>query len=178
MSQPAAPGPSGGWLWGRWSAIGLAVAVVTGVLDQAHKWWMLLGYGMREGERVYVLPFLDILYLRNKGVSYSMLEMDSQRGQYLLSGFAVLVTIFMWIWLARAGTGRLMAWSLGLVMGGAIGNAIDRVLVGGVIDYVSLHAFGFYWYIFNIADVAIVAGVVGLLYDSFVPSRNTAQNGG
>lgn len=178
MSGQAAPEASRRWFWGRWSAIGFAVTLATAVLDQAHKWWMLLGFGMREGERVYILPFMDVLYLRNKGVSYSMLEMDSQTGQYMLSGFAVLVTIFMWIWLAREGTGRVMAWSLGLIMGGAIGNAIDRVLVGGVIDYVSLHAFGFYWYIFNIADVAIVAGVVGLLYDSFVPSRNTAQNGG
>ena len=69
-----------------------------------------------------------------------------------------------------------MAASLGLIIGGALGNAIDRLLLGGVADFFSLHAFGFYWYVFNIADVAIVAGVVGLLYDSFVPSRNGAAN--
>jgi signal peptidase II len=59
-----------------------------------------------------------------------------------------------------------MTWSLALIIGGALGNAIDRVLIGGVADFFSMHAFGFYWYVFNIADVAIVAGVVGLLYDS------------
>ena len=59
-----------------------------------------------------------------------------------------------------------MTWSLALIIGGALGNAIDRVMIGGVADFFSMHAFGFYWYVFNIADVAIVAGVVGLLYDS------------
>jgi signal peptidase II len=67
-----------------------------------------------------------------------------------------------------------MALSLGLIMGGALGNALDRVLIGGVADFFSLHAFGFYWYVFNIADVAIVAGVIGLLYDSLRSSRNPA----
>jgi signal peptidase II len=68
-----------------------------------------------------------------------------------------------------------MAWGIGLIIGGAIGNAIDRVLIGGVADFFSLHAFGFYWYVFNIADVAIVAGVAALLYESFVASRNDAS---
>lgn len=176
--EESGAGAVGGWLWGPWSRAGLGVTLATAIADQAHKWWMLLGFGMREGERFYVLPFMDVYYLRNKGVSYSMLEMDSARGQLVLSLFAVLTVLAMWIWLARAGTGKLMAWSLGLIMGGAIGNAIDRLLVGGVIDYVSLHAFGFYWYVFNIADVAIVAGVLGLLYESFVASRNAAANGG
>ena len=78
-------------------------------------------------------------------------------------------------WLARGVTTRLVAVSLGLVMGGAASNAIDRLVLGGVADFFSLHAFGFYWYVFNLADVAIVAGVIGLLYDSFVPSRNDAS---
>jgi signal peptidase II len=80
----------------------------------------------------------------------------------------------MWIWLCRAGESRLMAWGLALIIGGAIGNAIDRLWLGGVADFYSLHAFGFYWYVFNIADVAIVAGVVALLYDSFIASRKDA----
>jgi signal peptidase II len=67
-----------------------------------------------------------------------------------------------------------VAASLGLIMGGALSNAIDRILLGGVADFFSLHAFGYYWYVFNIADMAIVAGVVGLLYDSLAPSRNRA----
>ena len=69
----------------------------------------------------------------------------------------------------------MVAASLGLIMGGAASNAIDRLTLGGVADFFSLHALGFYWYVFNLADVAIVAGVIGLLYDSFGPSRNDAS---
>ena len=81
----------------------------------------------------------------------------------------------MAVWLARGVTERLVAASLGLIMGGAAGNAIDRLVLGGVADFFSLHAFGFYWYVFNVADAAIVAGVLGLLYNSFGSSRNGAS---
>lgn len=167
----------GGWLWGRWSHTALPVAVLTMAVDQAHKWWMLHIYDLPHKGRVAVTPFWDWVFVINKGVSYSLFSLDSMSGQIVLSSFAVLASLGMWIWLARAGTGRLMAWSLGLIIGGAIGNAIDRLHAGGVIDYVSLHAFGYYWYVFNIADVAIVAGVAGLLYDSFIASRNAAAKG-
>ncbi len=84
----------------------------------------------------------------------------------VLCGFSILASMALWVWLAKAGTSRLMAWSLGLIIGGAVGNAIDRAVLGGVLDYFQPHAFGLYWpTVFNIADVAIVAGVAGLLYD-------------
>jgi len=83
----------------------------------------------------------------------------------------------LWSDLARGVTTRLVATSLGLIMGGAASNAIDRLTLGGVADFFSLHAYGFYWYVFNIADVAIVAGVVGLIYDSLGPSRKDASKG-
>jgi len=66
---------------------------------------------------------------------------------------------------------RLLALSLGLIAGGAIGNAIDRAIYGAVADFISLHAYGFYWYVFNVADAAIVAGVAGLLYDTLFYSH-------
>jgi signal peptidase II len=103
-----------------------------------------------------------------------MLDQDSFAGQLVLAGFGLTATAALWVWLARGATGRLLAVSLGLIMGGAIGNAIDRLVLGGVADFFSLHAFGFYWYVFNIADVAIVAGVIGLLYDSVLASRKEA----
>jgi signal peptidase II len=103
-----------------------------------------------------------------------MFLQDSQEGQWLLAGFAALATLAMAVWLARGVTDKLVAVSLGLIMGGALSNAVDRLLIGGVADFFSLHAFGFYWYVFNIADMAIVAGVVGLLYDALAPSRNRA----
>ncbi len=160
------------WLWGPWSRLGLGVAVATLVLDQLTKWWMLVVYRIAEKGRVAAAPFLDLVYVKNTGISYGV-GADSI-AQETLAAFAVLAGVAMAVWLARAGSSGVMAVSLGLIIGGAVGNAIDRLHLGGVADFFSLHAFGFYWYVFNVADVAIVAGVAGLLYDSFWPSRKDA----
>lgn len=159
------------WLWGRWCGAGLIAALVTLTADQAHKFWTLYVYDLPAKGRVALTPFLDMVFVVNKGISYSLINQDSFGGQIALCVFALIAAAAMWVWMARSSTGRLMAVSLGLIIGGALGNAIDRVRIGGVADFFSLHAYGFYWYIFNIADVAIVAGVVGLLYDSFKSSR-------
>jgi signal peptidase II len=160
------------WLWGPWSRLGLGVALATLVLDQACKWWMLVVFGIEEKGRVAVMPFLDLVFVKNLGISYGVGA--GFVGQEALAVFAAVAAIAMAVWLARGGSGWVMAASLGLIIGGAIGNAIDRLHLGGVADFFSLHAFGFYWYVFNIADAAIVAGVIGLLYDSFWPSRKDA----
>ncbi len=163
-----------GWLWGPHSWLGLTIALAALVLDQASKWWMLDVYRIAERGRIAVTPFLDFVYVRNIGISYSLFDQDSYQGQLMLAAFGGLASLALWVWLARGAANRLMAASLGLIMGGALGNAIDRVRLGGVADFFSLHALGYYWYVFNIADVAIVAGVVGLLYDSFLASRKDA----
>ena len=165
---------SQGWFWGRYAPLGAAVALTTLVLDQANKLWMLLIFGIEGRGRVEVTPFLDFVYVLNTGVSYSMFDSSSYSWQLGLAAFALTASVGMWIWLCKAGESRLMAWGLALIIGGALGNAIDRLWLGGVADFYSLHAFGFYWYVFNIADVAIVAGVVALLYDSFIASRKDA----
>ena len=165
-------GPLSRWLWGPLSRLGLGIALAVLVLDQAHKWWMLVIYRIQDKGRVPFGPFLDLVYVKNLGISYGL--GSGQIGQPLLAAFAVLAAVAMAVWLARGATSGLMAASLGLIIGGAVANAIDRVHLGGVADFFSLHAFGFYWYVFNIADVAIVAGVAGLLYDSFGPSRKDA----
>jgi signal peptidase II len=159
------------WLWGPWSRYGLSVALVTFVLDQVHKWWMILGYGIEAKGRVVITPFLDLVYVLNRGVSYGMFTQGSQSGQIVLALFALVASVGLATWLARGIDNKILAASAGLIIGGALGNGLDRLLLGGVADFFSLHAFGFYWYVFNIADVAIVAGVAGLLYDSFVSSR-------
>jgi signal peptidase II len=135
---------------------------------------MLEIYGIAERGRVTVTPFLDLVFVKNIGISYSLFDQDSYAGQIMLAAFGVVASLGGWVWIARAGSNRLMAVSLGLIIGGALGNANDRVVRGGVADFLSLHAVGFYWYVFNIADVAIVAGVIGLLYDSYLGSRNDA----
>jgi signal peptidase II len=162
------------WLWGPFSALGLLTAAAVVGIDQAHKWWMLGVYQIQNRGRVPVLPFLDLVYVKNLGVSYGLFLQDGHIGQWLLAGFAAVAAVAMAVWLARGISSRLLAASIGLIIGGAISNAVDRLSLGGVADFFSLHALGFYWYVFNIADIAIVAGVLGLLYDSVRPSRNNA----
>ncbi|MEZ5817987.1 MAG: signal peptidase II [Hyphomicrobiaceae bacterium] len=160
------------WAWGPGSRLGLWMIGLTFIVDQAHKWWMINVTKLPLGQRVYVTPFLDLVYVVNKGVSYGLLH---GTGPWLLTGFAILVSAVLWFWLSQPSSSRVMAVSLGMIIGGALANAVDRLHLGGVADFFSLHAFGFYWYVFNIADVAIVAGVIGLLYDSFWTSRNDAS---
>lgn len=164
------------WLWGRWSRLGLGIALATLIADQAHKWWMLEVYRIQDRGRVTITPFLDLVYVKNLGISYGLLASHGELTQWLLAGFAAAAAIGLAWWLAMGASGRLWAISLGLLIGGAVGNAIDRLRLGGVADFFSLHAYGFYWYVFNIADLAIVAGVIGLLYDSVKTSRNDASN--
>ncbi len=164
------------WLWGRYSRLGLGVALATLVLDQANKWWMIEVYDIAAKGRVAVTPFLDFVFVKNTGISYSLFDQSSMAWQAALATFAALASAALWVWLSRSARTAIMAVSLGLIIGGAVGNGIDRLRLGGVADFYSLHAFGFYWYVFNIADVAIVAGVLGLLYDSLWASRNDAAN--
>lgn len=164
-----------GWLWGPLSPLGLSVALVTLVIDQVHKWWMLAVYRIEEKGRVSMLPFLDFVYVKNLGISYGL--GSGIIGQGALAAFALAAALALAVWLARGEMNRVMAVSVGLIIGGAVGNAIDRLHLGGVADFFLLHAYGWSWYVFNIADAAIVAGVAGLLYDSLRPSRNRAANG-
>lgn len=158
--------PTRNLFWSRSAPLALAVIAATMVIDQLHKWWMLSVFEIEAKGRVVVTPFLDLVYVKNIGVSYSLFNQESMSGQYLLVAFAALASIGLWIWLNWSRGSQFMALSLGLIIGGALGNAIDRLRLGGVADFFSLHAYGFHWYVFNIADVAIVAGVIGLLYES------------
>jgi signal peptidase II len=152
---------------------GLAVAALTCMLDQASKLYLvfvldLANHPLRLG------PFLDFVLTRNTGISYGLFQTEGLLGQWLLLGFKAIAVVLLWIWLARSRS-RLTALSLGLIIGGAIGNAIDRLAYGWVADFVFFHVSGanwrFNWYVFNLADVAIFAGVVGLLYESLVGER-------
>jgi len=161
----------------RYLTLGLGLGAATAVLDQASKYWLVHRSGLGEtGGRMALAPFVDLVYLRNPGISYSMFELKGSAGQVILTAIAVIVSVGIVLWLTRAAN-RLTAIALGLVLGGASGNAIDRPLMGGVVDFVSLHAGGFYWYVFNLADVAIVVGAAMLLYESLLGSRKSATDG-
>jgi len=162
------------WFWGPYCALGLTVAAVTCLLDQANKIWFIKGLDLPNQGEVPVLPFLSLKFTLNTGISYSLFDMPAYEWQLTLATVAVLASLALWAWLAQTATNRLMAICLGLIIGGAIGNAIDRVYLQGVADFYKLHWGDWSWYIFNIADVAIVAGVIGLLYDLYLTSRNDA----
>jgi signal peptidase II len=161
-------------LWSPQAPLGLAVAAIVGVLDQASKLWLIFGYGLADRGTVRVLPFIDFVLVWNQGISYGLLQQETAFGRGLLLVLTGTAIAVLWIWLVRAPS-RLMTLSLGLVIGGAAGNAIDRLHWPGVMDFVLFHIttadFRFSWYVFNLADAAIVAGVAGLLYESLVGSR-------
>jgi signal peptidase II len=150
--------------------LGVGAALVALALDQASKWWIIEIYNLPERGRVAVTPFFDLVMLWNPGISYGLFAQDTELGRSLLIAFALVTALVLIAWIARTHD-RLLALSLGLIVGGAIGNAIDRAVYGAVADFISLHAYGFYWYVFNVADAAIVAGVVGLLYDTLFTSH-------
>lgn len=162
------------WFWGPFAALGLTVAAITFVIDQANKWWVINVMDLPNRGDVPVLPFLTLKFTLNTGISYSLFDIPTYEWQLTLAALAIIASLALWIWLATSATTKLVAVSLGLIIGGAVGNALDRVLLQGVADFYKLHAFGYSWYIFNIADVAIVAGVAGLLYDLYLTSRNDA----
>lgn len=163
------------WLWGPYSPLGLAVALLTLLADQGNKAWMLYVYDIGAKQPVTLTPFFDLVLVWNKGISYGLLPQESAAGRWGLIAFAAVASIALIVWLARMTT-PLVAVAIGLIIGGAVGNAIDRAVYGAVADFYAFHAFGFEWYVFNIADVAIVAGVIGLLYDSLFGGHKKARN--
>jgi len=169
LADAAHEKPGDAYLWGPLTALGLTMAALTCLIDQASKFWLLLDFDLASRARVALTPFLDLVLTWNTGISYGLFPQEGPVGQWALLGFKIAAVIFLWVWLARAPS-RLTAAALGLIIGGAIGNAVDRLHWPGVMDFVLFHietaAWSFRWYVFNLADVAIVAGVLGLLYES------------
>jgi len=161
----------GSFVWGPLTRFALAVAAATTVVDQAAKLWLLFGLDLPARGIVRLTPFLDLVLTWNTGISYGLFRQQGPFGQGALLALKAVAVILLWIWLARTSS-RLAALSLGLIIGGAIGNAIDRLAYGAVADFVLFHVttatFSFNWYVFNLADVAIVAGVIGLLFETLI----------
>jgi len=150
---------------------GLIAAVVTLVADQVSKLWLLDVFDLANRGTVRLTPFFDLVLAWNIGISFGWLQDDSAFTQIALMAVKALAVIALAVWMARSRT-VLATIALGMIIGGAIGNAVDRITYGAVVDFALFHLqIGektFNWYVFNLADVAIVAGVIGLLYDSFL----------
>ena len=147
--------------------LGIAALAATFVLDQASKVWLIQGYDLPMREPLVLGPYVTFTGVWNRGISYGLFQQHTELGRWLLAGLSVVAALALTVWLTRTPK-RLLALALGLVAGGAIGNAVDRVAYGAVFDFVHLHAGSYSWYVFNLADAAIVAGVAGLVYDSLV----------
>ncbi len=161
-------------LWGRFTPLGLAVAILALAADQAHKYWMIDVYRIAERGRVEIAPFFDLVMIWNHGISYGLLQQDGMTGRLLLMVFSIAAVTMLFLWMSNAAS-RLVAISLGFVIGGALGNIADRIFHGAVADFFSFHYAGYYWYVFNIADVAITAGVIGLILDWLIAPAATKR---
>ena len=150
---------------------GVIAAVAVLALDQASKLWLLFVFDIARRGAVKVTPFFDLVLAWNVGISFGWFQNDSQLAQISLMIIKAVAVIVLAIWMARSRT-LLATIALGLIIGGAIGNGIDRFAYGAVVDFALFHlqigGNTYNWYVFNLADVAIVAGVAALLYDSFL----------
>lgn len=151
-------------------ALGFWVAIAALALDQASKNLLLYGLDFRAlgpAAHIPVLPFFDMVMVWNRGISYGLFQAGSQAGTILLIVLSLIAVFALSYWLMRTDR-RVLTLGLGLVIGGALGNVIDRLLYGAVADFFHFYAFGHDWYVFNVADAAITVGVVMLLLDAFL----------
>lgn len=145
-------------------AFPLALAIF--VADQAIKLWALYPFDLGSKGRVPVLPVFDLVLIWNKGVSYGLLQQDTEFGRWALVALHVGASFAIAVWITKE-TQTVSSVGLALILGGAVGNGLDRILHGAVADYALLHWGEVTWYVFNLADAAIVAGVALLLYGAF-----------
>jgi signal peptidase II len=152
---------------------GLAVAAVVLVLDQLSKWWIRVVV-MDPPRNIEVTPFFNLVYARNTGVSFSMFRADSLIGQLIISAVALLIVAGLLIWMRRLARHWPVA-ALGLIVGGAIGNVVDRLRLRFVFDFLDFHWNGYHFAAFNLADTAISVGVAMLLIDGLFGRAEKAK---
>jgi signal peptidase II len=148
--------------WSPLAPLVLTLAALVFGIDQTHKWWMLNIVDIADRQPLSITAFFDLVLTWNKGISYGLLPTQLQS---MLIALSVVVSLILWIWACRLRSVSSTA-ALAIIIGGALSNALDRAVHGAVADFFHFHVGGFSWYVFNIADIAIVAGVGLLLYES------------
>ena len=149
---------------GRLRRLGLGLAFATMALDQLTKWW-IVNFVMNPPSVIEVTPFFNLVLGLNRGVSFGMFGSGSNLNRWLLTALALAIVCALAVWLWRAEKPWL-AVALGLIIGGAIGNVIDRAMVGAVVDFLDFHAADYHWPAFNVADMGITCGAAVLIWDS------------
>ena len=150
------------------TAAGLLMLVCVLAADQASKWWVLDVLDLPSLRDVPVLPWLSLTMTFNRGVTFGLFNDGGPAASLLLSAVAVAVVVGLFVWLRRAQS-LLVAVAVGAIAGGALGNVVDRLRHGRVTDFIHAHAYGYSWYVFNLADAAIVCGVAALVLDGMRP---------
>jgi signal peptidase II len=153
--------------WQRWLGVSAAVAV----LDLATKAWVSAAFA--PGEVLVLTPFLNLVLWHNTGAAFSFLAGAGGWQRWFFVAVTVVISAILLVMLRRSGGNRLLAAALALVLGGAAGNLWDRLTLGQVVDFVQLHAAGYYWPAFNVADSAITVGVVLIVWDGFRTNRDS-----
>jgi signal peptidase II len=159
---------------GNFVAFGLIAGLVVAIADQVSKWWVLHVLDLPVRRQIVLLPVLNLTWVRNEGITFGLLNGLNSWGRVLLGVIALAVVVALGFWLRRAES-KVVAVAIGAIAGGAIGNVIDRVRFGAVIDFIHAHIAtpwgDFSWYVFNVADAAIVCGVAVLILDSRLSRR-------
>lgn len=154
----------------RYVGAGLIAAALVLVADQASKWAILSVLELPRTGQIVLAPVLNLTMVWNHGVTFGLLTGVGIWAHWLLAGVALAVVGALAVWLFRAEN-RMVAIALGAIAGGAVGNVIDRVRFGAVVDFIDAHLGAWHWYVFNVGDAAIVCGVVALLIESQWPRR-------
>lgn len=157
----------------RTALIAYALAAAVIVADQMVKAWVLNGLGLGDGHAVPVIGPLQLSLVRNEGVSFGFLQGAPDLSRWLLSIFSLVVSVGLAVWALRLEK-TWTAVAVGFVIGGALGNMIDRVRLGSVVDFVDVHQLGFFPWVFNVADSAITVGVILLLIESVMAPKKAA----
>jgi signal peptidase II len=153
---------------------GLMIAAAIMILDQITK-WVIIERVMSPPRLIEVTGFFDLVMTWNRGVSFGMLNRESDWNVPLLTGLALVIVSGLLVWLRKATTPWII-WAIGLIIGGALGNVIDRLRFGAVADFLSFHLGGYYWPAFNLADSAISVGAGLLILDSLFLSKESTKN--
>jgi signal peptidase II len=158
----------------RLAQMGGLIAVISMIADQATKWWVLEGI-MQPPRVIPMTPFFNLVLTWNNGVSFGLFNNDNDLNALILSVLAIAIVIFLILWLRKAEN-KLVAIGLGLIIGGALGNVIDRGIHGAVVDFLDFYINAYHWPAFNVADSCITIGAVILIFDSlFSPKPEQAK---
>jgi len=156
--------------------LGIAIGILVLALDQASKWWVLQVLHLDfPGDQIVVLSVLNFTFVRNYGVTFGLFNNLGEWSFAVLTVIALAVVAALGLWLRRAES-RLVAIALGAIVGGALSNVIDRLRFGFVVDFIHAHLGAWSWYVFNLADAAIVCGVGVLVLDSLLTRSRTAED--